>query len=395
MLSFLTDPVPAHISRADLLTNLLAYIPLGYLLVAAIGLRWAAGSVVIAILFGSTLSFAVESTQAFLPSRTSSKIDLLTNIAGTLLGALIGLAFRSENALRANLRRLRGAWFDPGEPVNIALWAALLWTGSQLSPFVPSMDVSSIREGLSPLKDGILHTNSLSFFKVATYACDLAGLGLLISVVGRQHRRMRLAFLALSAIVLCFKPLIVTRQLGLESVCGLGIAAVLLLAIPRVKAVQTLFAMAFILVGFSTSELSAVPGGGWHTFNWVPFAGQLDETVSGFASILEAAWPFVALASLSILGFGRKRAPMLYLGGSLMAIVFGLEWIQTGIEGRYGDVTTVLLAALSWICPWIYVFISQPTPTYAAPSGRRRPRITYTSLPLDSEKRRIGASTRD
>jgi VanZ family protein len=369
IVSFLFTPVPAHNSGADLLTNLLAYAPLGMLLVGCFGRSASTLAILLATLLGGSLSFLLECTQSLLPSRTSSKVDLLMNLTGTIAGAVIGLAWYRDNPLRNNLRQVRAEWFEAGVAINIALCSALLWAASQLSPFVPSMDVSTIWSSLAPLRAGIREPAALSWMKIATYTFNLAGIGLLLGIVARPGRRMRLMFFALAALVLLAKPLIVTRQLGLEPLIGLGIAGMLLLLTPRKKAVETLVSMALILGGFIAAELSVSAGGGFHAFNWIPFDGQLDNTVSGFGSILDTVWPFVTLAGLTILGFGRRRGPMIYLGAALLGLTFAFERLQTGIEGRYGDITTVLVAALAWIVPWVYLFVSQPAPT---PSRRSR-----------------------
>ena len=369
LFSFLTAPVPEHLSRPDVLTNVFAYIPLGVLLVTGFRLHSGTMSVVMATTLGAVLSFAMESVQMFLPARISSNIDLTTNIAGTLIGAVLALAVRQDTLFRLSLRRTREEWFEPGLATDIALFAVALWVGSQLCPFVPSMDVSSVREGLAPLRN-LLNPTSFLPAKCAAYGFSIAGLGLLTMVVAR--RKVRLTYLALAGLVLCLKPAIVTRQISPESLCGLGLAAVMLLIAPRTKPAQTLLAMFCILSGFIAAELYGVAGGGLHPFNWIPFAVQLDETVSGMQSILENLWPFVALASLSILGFGRKRLPMVGLGGILVLLVLSLEWMQTGIEGRYGNVTTVMTAAVGWFFPWLFFLAVQPAPAVTSGSARRR-----------------------
>jgi VanZ family protein len=369
LFSFLTAPIPDHLSRPDVLTNVFAYIPLGVLLVTGFRLRSGAMSVVMATTLGAMLSFTMESVQMFLPARISSNIDLSTNIAGTLIGAILALVVRQDTIFRVNLRRTREEWFEPGLATDIALFAVALWIGSQLCPFVPSMDVSSVREGLAPLRM-LLSPASFVPAKCASYGFNIAGLGLLIMIVGR--RRVRLTYLGLAGLVLCLKPTIVTRQLSPESLCGLAFAAVMLLIAPRTKPAQTLLAMFYILSGFAAAELYGVAGGGLHPFNWIPFAVQLDETVSGMQSILENLWPFVALAALSILGFGRKRSPMVYLGGVLVFLVLSLEWMQTGIEGRYGNITTVMTAAVGWFFPWLFFLALQPASAERSSSTRRR-----------------------
>lgn len=355
--SFLTAPFPDQLSRADVLTNVLAYIPLGGLIAWTLRRGGKAATVIVAAMAGAALSFAMESVQMFLPSRTSSNVDLLTNIAGVALGALAGCVFRPGSGFRQRLTALRSRWFAADQGVDVGLAAVLLWASSQLSPFVPSMDVSSVRRGLSPLWYGFNNPSSISGLKVASYALDIAGLGLLTTVLAHAQKRVVAHFLLFAGLVLCLKPFIVERQLSLEAISGLVVAGALLALAPRGKGARALLAMLCIVAGFMVQELTPFSGT-THDFNWMPFAGQVDNTVSGFASILEGVWPFVALSALTMLGFGLKKKPMLYGGGILLLMVFGLEWAQQQIPGRYGDITTLILAALGWTIPWLSVNVS-------------------------------------
>ena len=361
--SFLTATVPNHSSGADLLTNVLAYVPLGGLVAWTLRPKNSALAVIVAAMAGGTLSFAMESIQMFLPSRTSSNIDLLTNIAGVTLGAVLGSVFRPGTGFMLKIAVLRDRWFADGQAVDMGVGAVLLWALSQLSPFVPSMDVSSIRQGLSPLWYALHAPSSMSGLKLASYALDITGLGLLTTVIAQAQKRIVPQFLLFASALLCLKPFIVDRQLSLESISGLVVAAVLLGLAPRSTALRALLAMLCILVGFAVQELTPSVGA-THAFNWIPLAGQVDNTISGFASILEGVWPFVAMAALTMLGFGVKRKPMLYGGGTLLLLVFGLEWAQQQVPGRYGDITTVILAAVGWTSPWLWASMGRiPHPT--------------------------------
>jgi VanZ family protein len=358
LFSFLTAAIPTHISRADVLTNVLAYIPLGILLVWTFHLAGKFSSITAVTLVGGLLSLSMESVQMFLPSRTASNIDLLTNIIGTSLGACMGFALRPHSALMLRIKGLRDEWFAAGRGVDIGLCAVFLWALSQLSPFVPSMDISSIRDGLKPVWYSLNALGAFSFFNMLPYTLNVAGLTLLIGTVARPRRPAMLMFLYFAAAVLCIKPFIVSRQLSLEAVCGLVVAAILLMLAPKKPALRAVLSMVCIFAGFTVAELSSGVGG-LHSFNWVPFAGQIDNTVSGFGSILEGTWPFAALACLTVLGFGRKLLPMIWVGGVVLAVAFALEWEQQQIPGRYGDVTTVILAGMGWILSCLYVMVDQ------------------------------------
>jgi hypothetical protein len=50
---------------------------------------------------------------------------------------------------------------------------------------------------------------------------------------------------------------------------------------------------------------------------------------------------------------------MLYGGGTVLLLAFGLEWAQQQIPGRYGDITTLILAALGWGSSWLFATLSR------------------------------------
>ena len=195
---------------------------------------------------------------------------------------------------------------------------------------------------------------SLSWWKAAGYTLNIFGIGLLATTITHRPKKIGPLFLLFVGLVLCVKPFIMGRQISLEAICALAAAGVLLMIAPKGKALHALLSMLTIFAGFVTEELTPI-GSATHAFNWVPFAGQIDNTVAGFGSILESLWPFVALSALTILGFGVKRKPMLWAGGTLLILVFALEWMQQSVPGRYGDITVLILAAIGWTVPWLFV----------------------------------------
>jgi VanZ family protein len=89
-LAFLVEPWPRFWTAFDVVANVLAYVPLGALLVGeqrcAQRPRWA--TVTLAVLICSALSLSMESLQTLLPGRVPSRLDWLANTLGSLLGAL-------------------------------------------------------------------------------------------------------------------------------------------------------------------------------------------------------------------------------------------------------------------------------------------------------------------
>jgi glycopeptide antibiotics resistance protein len=132
-------------SRADLITNVLLFMPWGFLLAI-----WRAGrgtscaaSVLLATLTGSLLSAGVEIGQLYAPSRTPSVVDLAANTLGSILGALIGWAAVRRAWPEMEVRLGRMVAERPMAGCALAVAAGLVFAG--LSPFDVSLDVDDLK----------------------------------------------------------------------------------------------------------------------------------------------------------------------------------------------------------------------------------------------------------
>src|SRR6267142_5615616 len=126
-----TRPMPVF----DVVVNVIGYVPLGFLAALAAYPRLRGGR---AFVFGFAcsllLSFALESLQLYLPTRTSSNLDLIANAAGGSLGALAALAASRPLMDAGELQRLRNELFLSGGRVDLGLVLLGLWLFSQLNP---------------------------------------------------------------------------------------------------------------------------------------------------------------------------------------------------------------------------------------------------------------------
>jgi VanZ family protein len=117
----------------DAMVNIVGYMPLGVLLVMAMHPRvrgvWA---VLLAAVGGVLVSGTMETVQNYLPSRVPSNLDLLTNSAGCLAGALLGLFFAPLLLDQSRLYRLRRRWFSSYASQGLVLVA--LWPLAQVYP---------------------------------------------------------------------------------------------------------------------------------------------------------------------------------------------------------------------------------------------------------------------
>jgi len=133
----LAAPLWQTSSPFDAIVNLLAYIPLGLLLALALRERvGAAWSVMLATLGGTMLSTTMEYAQMYLPVRTSSNFDVLTNSSGTLVGALLALSIASSTWF-ALLAHWRQSLIRPGNTLDFGLALIALWMFAQINPSLP------------------------------------------------------------------------------------------------------------------------------------------------------------------------------------------------------------------------------------------------------------------
>ena len=125
VLRFLTAPWPRYITATDIALNVVAYLPLGAMLFFALRPPLApAVAFVIATALAAALSLLLESVQMFLPARIASNVDLISNSAGTALGALSALLLTLwHNPLAA----LRGRWVRSGKLGDCGLLVLAMW----------------------------------------------------------------------------------------------------------------------------------------------------------------------------------------------------------------------------------------------------------------------------
>jgi len=132
-LAFLMLPWPHWWTWFDLVINLLGYIPLGALVFGAL-VR--SGTAVrpafwITLVLGTTISFAMEFLQNYLPQRVSSNVDLGVNALGALVGAAIAWRVHVRGGVE-KWQVARDRWFIARSAGGLAL--LLLWPIGLLFP---------------------------------------------------------------------------------------------------------------------------------------------------------------------------------------------------------------------------------------------------------------------
>ncbi len=303
-IAFLAEAWPRYITRTDLATNLLVYVPLGYALA-----RWyaqpghGARGVIAGALSGLALSLLLESGQQLLPGRIASNLDLLVNGLGALTGAL--LALHHGRWLRAGrtLKRWRDRWFLAGLPANLGLGLLLLWLLTQfaLLPF-PGLGWLDLHLRPIDMPPGGLDQINLRWF--GAVFLEMAVLGLFAANLLRPGRYVS-AMLLLFVLAFVMKLLAATILLKLKVVGGvlsLETLAAFLLAFwfllnPLVsrhrRRLAPLLLLAIVLIRLALSG-----------FQWWPAASVLN--IVGLAKAVATLWPELALAALLLANLSRR-----------------------------------------------------------------------------------------
>lgn len=184
ILRFLAAPWPRYITLDDILINLIAYVPLGFLFALGLRARLGAGAAVsLATVLALATSLAMECAQMFLPSRIASNVDLLTNSAGALFGALTAPLLSPYGFPGSRLAALRQRLFVPGALADGGLVIVFLWLFTHLHPTAQLFGTGNLRNTLE-LPAYFIHTPQLLLLaEAAVVFFNLLGLGLLISAL--------------------------------------------------------------------------------------------------------------------------------------------------------------------------------------------------------------------
>lgn len=354
-----TNPItaawPRAVPRADLVVNLLAYMPLGLFMALALRAHMrTVPALLITAIAGCLLSFTLETLQSALPSRVTSPVDWLANTAGTLGGALFATVLDPRLAPGRTLAAWRRTWFAEGTLATLALVIIGMWVLTQVAPFVPSFDWGNLKAGLRSLGNTLREPARFAVLEACANGLQLFALGLLARCVAR--RDIVWLFAAFSLAVLLLKVPVVGRQLSLEALAGWLGACLALVAFPvRSLAAHALPAVLALLSAHALLQLAPGPDPATLRMNWIPFRGQVG-TLTGMLDILETLWPFMATGLfVRWLTPWRRRALVMFAGALLVAaFALLLEWRQQSIPGRFADVTDVLLALLGWLLPWLF-----------------------------------------
>jgi VanZ family protein len=312
--AFLVTDWPRYTTAFDVASNVVAYMPLGFLWVAVMQSRRAPMlAVAAALIIGSTLSLTMEIGQHFLPSRVPSNLDLACNTAGTLIGALAGAKWGRTMLDGGQLDRLRRRLFQVGAAPDAGLLLIWLWLLTQLNPDTLLFGNGGLRELLEIPAPLPYSAEGFARIEGAIVATHTLAIALIVTLLSR-HWRPELPLLVLGAGLLAksFAFLIVmSGRDGLAwatpgSLSGLAIGLVLwFLATPLQARWQRAAAATSLLI--ATTLVNIAPENPYleNTFQlWNP--GQF-LNFHGLTRLASNLWPFLALPWLMLMKTDHER----------------------------------------------------------------------------------------
>lgn len=354
--------VPEHISRSDILGNIALFVPLGFC--GALALR--RGRVLLVLISGGALAVALQVAQLWTAQRTAALYDAGWNVVGLLAGLLAARVFgrlaagRHASAL--------------GSTRAVAALLMVAWLGSELLPWVPSLDWQHIKDNARPLLTG---TASLSGWQVfdtglrTVAACEVLAVG--FGAAGS------LALLPLGGLLLLGKALVVGQTLTPSVVLGVALGAGLtLLGLALRTGLRRLLVILLLPAGMAA--LALLPFDPYLprlAADWVPFAGLLRGDMLLNAQAL-AGRLFLYTAFLWLLREEGARPMPAALGLALWLAL--LELLQVVLPGQRADMTEPLWALL---CGWGLALLPTTAagPVDAASGAPARPTTPVSTPP--------------
>ena len=142
--SFLWAPMPRYWTGFDVVSNVLGYGPLGFLVSLALRRRrprWPA--IALTSVLALLLSLGMESLQMLLPARVPSNVDLALNVVGAWGGAVLARVMEAGGWLD-HWSRFRDRWFEPESSEVLVLLST--WPVALLFPVAVPFGLGQVYE---------------------------------------------------------------------------------------------------------------------------------------------------------------------------------------------------------------------------------------------------------
>jgi VanZ family protein len=300
--AFLSAPWPRYWTGFDLATNVLGYLPLGFLWVGALQTRmprWLAAGT--ALLLGFMLSLSMETLQNFLPSRVSSNLDLGSNATGALFGALAGVRWGSSLLPGGAIHTLRARLIVAGRAGDYGLTLVVFWLLAQLNPELLLFGTGDLRK-LFDLPGSLpFSAERFTVLEAAIAAAGTIAVGLLAATLLRSARIVPLIILLVTTLAVrmlgeavLVDPGEFAHWLTPGNALGVALGALLVLIaafLPR----RSQRAIASLALLIATALVNLAPQNPYLANTLQNWQQGSFLNFNGLTRLLSYLWPFLAL----------------------------------------------------------------------------------------------------
>jgi VanZ family protein len=305
-LDFLAAAWPRYYTGFDLAANILAYVPLGFLLVPALQARLGiAAAALLAALAGAGLSLGLETLQNFLPSRVPSNIDLACNSIGAMIGAAAGMNWGRELVDGGRLHRLRMRLVTHGQAADFGLVLLGLWLLAQLNPELLLFGTGDLR-ALLELPSLPYSAQRFAVTEAAVAAAGMLAAGLIgWSLLRTQRRALLLPLLFAPLAIKAFANAVLVNAaqflhwLTPGNATGLSIGAVALFAATYLPPLAQRMLAALALLA-ATALVNLAPENPYLTASLAVWQQGHFLNFNGLTRLVSSLWPFAALPYLML-----------------------------------------------------------------------------------------------
>jgi VanZ family protein len=342
--------------RGDFVSNILLYVPLGFVGMISVGRRASLWRLAAVIAIGGALSLSMESLQYYDAGRDPQATDFYSNTLGTIIGASVGWVFGQD--FRWPLLGEISANRIPA----LLLWA---WVGYRLYPYEPTINLHKYWDALKPvLLDP--HMTPYTLFRQAAIWLTVAVL--IEKIVGRE--KSKAVYRRFAGFIVLASILIISTWLSISQILGMALAYAVWRGLspwPRAPTVIAATMLAIYVAAFRLEPFQLVSIGGH--YSWMPFLsfmkGSIDLDVQSF---FEKFFLYGGLIWLLV----QAGMALRFASACVAAILMATSAVEIYIPGRSAEVTDAIFALI------IGEFIRATE--MGAPEGLCVPRLNLTMI---------------
>ena len=309
-LEFLDADWPRYWTFFDLAVNVVAYLPLGFLLTLALrrlpGGLWSAA--IAAVLLGSLLSLGLECLQNWLPARVPSHLDLACNAAGTACGAV--LAFFNGKRIVRRIAQMQQQLLAPIAHVELGLVLLGMWLLTQSSPETLLFGAGDLRSVLALTPAVPYAAHSFFVLEAAVIAGNTIVIGLFARTLLADRAAPYRALFAFFVLALAIRALAAAILVGPQDALawltpgarlGLLVGGVLL-ALMLMLPAPIRVALAGVALMASTALVNLTPANPYSEAALAAWRQGHFLNFNGLTRWVASLWPFLALPYLTAVG---------------------------------------------------------------------------------------------